>query len=387
MALNIPGVPFRPSSSVPDYQDAIQKGYKSAFMPGQLSQELLKTQIANKLEQAKVPYADRLAKAGLLHTEAETGHLGADTNRLNIGNQFLPEKYEQENYEQKIKNMFLPQSEKARIAKENAMTKYYQSGAGGGSTGSKDYNKFEDGVSLDNPSLSPEQIREAADAYASGRTTLKDGTPLNPMSFGTQQALDRTVKSTTTAKLINSGIQANQAESELKAGSDFISKIGSSYGTTYAGYSWDQLKDSVSKDPESQKRLGQYMGIQALQYELAQIRNRLAGGEPGISATNLLLGHSGQIIENHAPKISGEAREEARKTIDEGLATMLKARNKIGIGASYLSKKRNEAENEPPPSGGVWGYIKDPKTGEEVRLPIPKDEVKEFIADGGVIRD
>jgi hypothetical protein len=391
--------PFRltagEAGGMPDIQEALQKGFKSAYMPSQMSQNLLKTQIANRLESAKVPYADRMAKADLAYKLASTGHIGADTERLNITNKFLPNRLEQENYEQKIKNMYLPESEKARISKENAMVNYYKTSAGGGSTGSKDYAKFESGVQADNPQLSQEQIREAADAYANGRNVLNDGTKLNPMTFGTQQALERTVKASTTANLLNSGIKAAQAESELKAGNEYINKLGDLYGTTYLGYSWDQLKDSVSKDPESQKKLGRYMGVQALQYELSQIRNRQAGGEPGISATNLLMGHSGQIIENHAPRITGIAREEARKTIDEGLSKMFKARNKVSVGGSTILKNRNEAiqedkekevgYQEPPPEGAVWGYIKDPNTNEISKLPIPKKELKEFIADGGSI--
>jgi len=90
MALNLPGVPFKLNASdvgAPDYQSAMQQGFKTSFMPGQLAQDLLRTQIANKLESAKIPYADRLAKANLDHLLASTGLIGAQTGSIPLENQ------------------------------------------------------------------------------------------------------------------------------------------------------------------------------------------------------------------------------------------------------------------------------------------------------------
>jgi hypothetical protein len=116
MALNLPTIGFRLNNAeaggMPDLQDAMQKGFKSAYMPGQLAENLLQTQIANRLESAKVPYADRMAKANLEHMLAQTGHLGAQTNSLNIGNRTLGQRYQEQLTAAQLANMSKRELEK-----------------------------------------------------------------------------------------------------------------------------------------------------------------------------------------------------------------------------------------------------------------------------------
>jgi hypothetical protein len=124
MALNLPTIGFRLNNAeaggMPDLQDAMQKGFKSAYMPGQLAENLLQTQIANRLESAKVPYADRMAKANLAHMLAQTGHLGAQTNSLNIGNRTLGQRNQEELISAQLANMSKRELEKL-YAKQPAL--------------------------------------------------------------------------------------------------------------------------------------------------------------------------------------------------------------------------------------------------------------------------
>ena len=71
-----------------------------------------------------------------------------------------------------------------------------------------------------------------------------------------------------------------------------------------------------------------------MQYAIAQLRNRIDMGEPGIGATKELMDNSGQIVDVYAPRLTAEAREEAQKFVDEGVRKALAARNSYGIGAS-----------------------------------------------------
>lgn len=75
VGFSLPGEPFKltpEDMGRTDYGKAIQQGFqtfmqgqKAKYTPKTLAEELLKTQISNKLEGAKVPYADRQAAADL----------------------------------------------------------------------------------------------------------------------------------------------------------------------------------------------------------------------------------------------------------------------------------------------------------------------------------
>ncbi len=213
---------------------------------------------------------------------------------------------------------------------------------------------FESLVAKDNPNLNKNQIYEAANAIANGQETLSDGTPVK-ISPASQSSLDRITKGTTTAPLITQSIKANQAHAELQTLTEMSNKDFAPYAETYAGYSPQQIVDSFKKDKTSQERLGNFIASQAAQYEAAQIRNRIAGGEPGISATQELMGKSGQIVKTLYPRLSAEARAQATKRLDQYLDKALEARNKIGLRPSDIKKshenKNNQEESNNDPLG------------------------------------
>lgn len=326
----------------PNFGEAIKRGMQgsrdamdTAAKPSQLAESLLAMKLKNAHDKTINQFLPRSEEARISSTEEST--LGQK-----IRNQYLPRSEEARLNQQEISNQFLPEHERATIDNLKALTKNRGSALSNMTAFGKDEQMFANNVALDNPQLSPEQVRQAAESYAKGEEQLQDGTPLMPMSAVTQRTLDALTRRTTPSALITQAVKSSQAEAEIEEADKFLDEIGRPYGDTYFGVSPEQIIDSTSNSPDAQKRMGAYMGTQALQYELAQIRNRLAGGEPGISATAELMGHSGQIIKNYAPHMSSEARREAERVINEGLKRMSAARKKVGISPSTLNRKMSE---------------------------------------------
>jgi hypothetical protein len=318
-------------------RNALTKGYdiQNQFAPE-------KNRLANE-------YAGLQNKFYAPNMQSEINSRNALTNRTNT---MLP----LEAKELQQKNAFYPERTRAEINQMNELAKYRAMGGAGINSGGRDELLYQKNVELDNPQLkTDEQKREAADVYAKGGNQLSDGTQLNPLSDATRRSLDRAIKSTTSAKLVTSGVQANQADAELKALNEHVNPVIKDVGTTYFNKSIDTLMASLSDKPKDQEKLGRIIGARSLQYAIAQLRNRIDMGEPGINATKELMSHSGQTIDFIAPKISPEAREAASKYIDEGVQKALKARNKFGIGASSATgnnpanNQKSESNNDP------WG--------------------------------
>jgi hypothetical protein len=325
---------------IPDYAEALNKGfnlmqnlYKSIYTPRNLENEAVQQEYANKI---KEPYANNALRA----FEADIGgqEAGAGINRENT-------------LKQHILNEYLKEREPAEIQEIKERANYYARGGPGGSTGSKDYQNYVAGVANDNPNLTPQQLTEATDVIARGGTTLKDGTQLNPMSFGTSQAFNRAVKSGTTAAQINTANFANQAEAELDVFNDYTTKWIAPYATTYFGHSPEQIADSFKNDDKSQDALGKLIAANTLEYEKAQIRNRIAAGQPGITATHQLVDEAQQYIRTSWPRLSAKARLSANNALNEAIKAGLQARNKVGVGAGATYTRQFE------PNGGVNARI------------------------------
>lgn len=343
----------------PDYMQALRQGMLGAreavdtvYKPKNMAEALLQAQLKNKHDTIINQFLPR-------SEEARIG--GAEANRAarEILNQYLPESERarinniesetglrgQQTYREKLLNQYLPESERARIDEMKARGEYYQAGGGGRGVGSKSESEFLNNVRLDNPDLDPSQYREAANAIRNGQNTLSDGTRIN-VTPTTLSALDRVIKAGTTANLINAGVKASQGEEELKALDNYFTTLENPYQTTILGVSPQQIKDSSDPSEAAQKRLGQSIAIQALNYEKAQLRNNIAGGTPGITAINELMSHSGQIIKNYAPQISGVARQEAERVINEGIDKMRKARQSVGFSPSSLRQNKSESNKK-----------------------------------------
>ena len=328
-------------------------------MPKKLAEELLAAQLQNKINKPKAEHAEEITMADLANSQANTGL----TN--------------QNSYKQQILNKFLPQREPAEINEIKAREKYYANGGSTGGVGQKDYQAYVQGVSNDNPNLTPAQHQEAIDVLAKGGNQLKDGTPLNPMSFGTRNAFDRAVKSTTTANQLNNLNTANQAESELDVFTDLANKMRAPYATTIFSKSPEQIVDSFKNDDESQTRLGKLIAANALEFDIAQARNRVAMGAPGITSTNQMMDEAKQHIALYGPRLSGKAREVANKELNNALKQGLSARNKAGFGAGNLYQRqfqdavKNAKKDENPNSAkNIDTFVK--QTSEILMRTNPK---------------
>jgi hypothetical protein len=356
--------------------NAIQSGLKTY----QNLQDIESKNYANTVAGAQAQYAQPMAQADLQQAQAKPQLTIAQTayqNALAKGypsevakNYATAAQTQADTYEQKIKNQFLPQREAAEIKEIGARGSYYNMGGGRGSTGSKDQALFTTLVGKDNPQLNDDQVQEASNVLASGGNKLSDGTPINQMSPLTRMTYDRAIKATSTAKLITAGVQANQADSELKVLTDHVAPVIKDMGTTYGNKSIEQLRTSFSDKPEDQEKLGRIIGARSLQYAIAQLRNRIDMGEPGINATKELMDNSGQVIDQMAPRITPAAREAALKFMNEGVEKALVARNKAGVGASTSmgygnqqnpsssNAKVNNQQNISVFSGPKWKRVK-----------------------------
>jgi hypothetical protein len=94
-----------------------------------------------------------------------------------------------------IQKQFGAQKEQADIDLKNQMAKMYGMGMGGrGGVGLSDLNATNAEIQTLNPGFTPEQLSEAANAYANGQTTLSDGTALAPASYRLQALMNLTYK-------------------------------------------------------------------------------------------------------------------------------------------------------------------------------------------------
>lgn len=236
----------------------------------------------------------------------------------------------------RLKNEWYPKSEQASINWKN-------SGGSSGGVGQKELSGFQNQLSKDHPEWSPEELNQAANAYLSGDETLPDGSPLPPLGGNAGAIADQIAKRRTTAPLVTQGVKANQAEAELAVLSNYANKGLAPYGTTYFNKSPEQILDTFKSDSASQKRLGKFIASQALQFEIAQNRIKLANGQPGVTSTQELMDLSRQTINSKYPRLSAAAREEATRYMDEALREGLKARQSVKIGAFAANGSKKES--------------------------------------------
>lgn len=300
----------------------------------------------------------------------------AETGRYHTGELELKKRHEQrEDQLQKPRLDLL----KAQFESQKALADWRKKGGGasGMGVGGKEEQFFQSLVSKDNPQLqTPEQIYEASNVLRQGGNTLSDGTKLNPLSPASRSSFDRLTKGGTYSGAAVPILKANQAEAELKVLQNMSVKDFEPYATTYAGFSPDQIMDTFKDDNESQKRLGNLIASQAAQYEVAQLRNRLARGEAGITATQELMGKSGQIIKTRFPRLSAKARMQASKRLDEYLEAALKASKSVGLGASSATNF-NQSSGSSNNEEKVTLY----RNGKKYSVPIGKKD--EALSSGG----
>lgn len=334
-----PNLTAEEATGMPSFGEALHRGImnfgqqqESIATPKILAEKILGMHLQNKIQKAAAEYAMKNQQAALESTMASTGLTNENS------------------YKQKILNEFLPQREPAEIDEIKARRDYYKQGGPGRGVGSSNYSQYINGITADNPDLDENQVREAANVLAQGGNQLKDGTILNPMTIGTKIAFDNAIKSTTTANQINTLNNANQADAELKIFSKEATDLRKPYGTTYLGKSPQQIVDSFKNDDESQTRLGKLIAANMVQFETAQVQNRIAGGAPGITSINQLMDEGQQHIGLYGPRLSGKAREVALAEYNRIIEKGLDARNKAGFGAGNLYQRMHKELNNNPQS-------------------------------------
>jgi hypothetical protein len=167
------------------------------------------------------------------------------------------------------------------------------------------------------------------------------------VGLGGQSAyiLDNMNRRRTTASLLNQNINARQADAELNKLNEFSEKASDIAGTTFLGQSPEILMRTIKNDDKSQKELGMFIAGQAIQNEMANIRNRLAMGQPGITAIHDLMKMSGQYIDQKYPRLTASARKYASDYINQALRQGLDARNKVGLRSSTAFNNQDYSSN------------------------------------------
>jgi len=359
-----------------DLVENLTTGYQASQVPRSIALEQQKNQLANQMSQMLNQEQPEKFKSDMATAALQQAFTQANTNKLNT---MTPLEAQAE----VLKNQFYPELTKSQIASNLAMANLRNMGGSGLGTGGKEEIMFQNLIKKDNPNLNSDQVYEASNILRSGGNTLSDGTKLNPMSPAAQASFDRLTKYGTTAGAITPLLKARQADAELKTLMSMSQPDFAPYATTFAGYSPEQIADTFKSDDASQTRLGKFMAAQAAQYEAAQIRNRIAGGEPGLLATQELMGKSGQIIKTLYPKLSAQARQAAANRLDEYLSSALQARQSVGIGASSTlptaAPVQGFAQITSTPSGVTRVYFNG-----KSHL-VPNDKLKDALNAGGTL--
>lgn len=362
MALNLPQIGFRlnaaEAGAAPDYQDALQKGFKSAFTPGILAQSLLGKQLENKLGIVKEKYAEPLAELELklkhaqinkANRPAEIG--GEIANLYRLRNSFREGSNDRNTIEQILANKAAG-SQGIHIGRDPETGEQFVQIGGTGNSSSRGQggkiNEYEGGEITSAPTqASLTALQQRITGLRTSAPFFEDIKKLGQFQTGTAQAMEKL------GGLSNYLFHTNfQSPSIKQAGHAAV--VGASEG----------LIKSFGLNGTGGNR-------KALEHILT----------PGAGESQ--KGYENRIDRQLAEYISNQkyAESAARRGIQVG------NRKKPGLSIQLpaLGETDTIDETEYPPDGAVWGYIDDPKTGEAVRLPIPRNEIKEFIADGGKI--
>lgn len=335
--MNYASIPTQGSPWLKDFVNNLATGYQASQLPGQLARQKQKEQLLNAFQGLRNQEEPQRFQSEMSSESLSRALQQANVNRLNTMTPLEAEKL-------KLANQFYPDLTRAQIESSKALSDMRQFGGSGVGAGGKEELLFQNLVSRDNPNLTPEQVYEASNALRQGKETLTDGTKINPLSPAAQGSLNRLTKYGTTAPLITGNIQGAQAESEIDALAKYAQEGLKPYGTTYVGMNPNQILDTFKNDAKSQKRLGEFIASQQLQYEIAQNQIRLANGKPGINATQELMDLGMQHIAGSYPRLTQQARQAAQNYFIEGLKKGFEARKKVNLGASNASSQGNTSQ-------------------------------------------
>lgn len=333
--------PQQANPALSGYARALQTGTnrinfqkQKALLPFAVPQEqatLLAKQLANQGTAAVLPYKGPQAAANLQGTQLK--------NNL-----------------QAIINQFAPEQQQAEIAQKGAMANFYNMGGGRGGVEQQSVIAEHQLISQLNPQLKGDlnKILLAETSYMEGKTTLPDGTPLAPMTPALSRAISTTILHSIPAGAGAQGIKANQSEAAIDAIQGMATQDLKPYGRTIDGISPQAIIDSFKTDDASQKRLGNFMAGNAIQFEQALLRTAMSGGPAGIKAVHELMTQSKQYIDQHYPTMSAKARLYANQRLNQYFKAILDARNRIGYSlttlpiAQYKAQQSSATSNADP---------------------------------------
>src|SRR5277367_682432 len=169
-----------------DLVDNLSTGYKAGQLPAQLARQKEKEQLANALQQYLVEEQPEKFKSEQLSREAERAFQRASTNKINTMTPFEAQKAA-------LENAWYPKLSQSLVDERSALTKQRDLGITGLGTGGKEQFLFQRLTGQSNPTFTPDQAFEAANAVMEGKTTLPDGTKINinPLMLS---SLDRMTK-------------------------------------------------------------------------------------------------------------------------------------------------------------------------------------------------
>lgn len=314
------------------------KNTEAQYAPQNAQLDIQRQQLANALSQNTLDYAPTNSQLDIQRKRLANAISQNDLKYAPQMSQAALQAALLGNQEKQIDLKYLPDKDQAAIDSLRAMANYRNMGGGTGGVAAKQQMFLVSQIKKDNPNLTDDQVWEAAGNLVNGSQTLNDGTPFNASGL-TQLSADKAVMQGTTSALTTQNVKSNQADAELGVLNDYAQKGLAPYGDTFLGMNPDQISDSFKSDPESQTKLGRFIASQALQYEIAQNRIRLANGQPGINSTEELMNLSAQQIKAKYPKLSYAARKEAARYMDEALRKGLQARNSV----SHPSKIRSNS--------------------------------------------
>lgn len=330
-------------------QDTRKKSIENRNLPDKLAAELLKQQLENQIQAPNARRAEEITSANLAEKMATAfatrkggemherelnypGSTGSGLTSQAVQAALLLKQHPE------LKDLYKQQQDIIGAGTENLRNR----GLGRSGVGIQGQVQLMANVKRDNPSYTDDQAFEAAGHLMNGEYKMDDGSDIVASGL-TKGAASYLATKNTPSKLITAGVQANQADAELKAIQSVVSPIMKEIGTTYFNRSPDLLIASMSSDKSSQLKVGRAIGARALQYAIAQLRNRIDMGEPGINATRELMDSSGQIVNIIAPSLDGEARAEAQRIVDKGVQEALNARNKYGVSATGAAGKNSSS--------------------------------------------
>ncbi|HXK00700.1 MAG TPA: hypothetical protein VNF93_02300 [Buchnera sp. (in: enterobacteria)] len=335
-----------------DIADQLEK-YKQIQIANQLAQS--QEERVNKLFPEQLKKAQMENQLYIPKTQSDINYKNANTNRLNfqqqnplygqsgaagqIGAAELlrqhPELISDPNAANQIMNA-LNLSQQSKNIENQYKTKQTQNYDWGQLTAEEQNNLLAQGRGM---GIDPIKMKDYINnGYGLRKIAEKEG--LDPDN------LPRPRFSPTTATKTRTQL-VDQVNAELDYLSSSTTPIIKKYANTYAGFSPKRIIDQLSNDPRKQKEFGEYVGALSAMSGIANARNLLEGGQPGVTVMNDIRDNMLKGIDTHAgQKMTGVAFQAAQDKINEILSKGAKIRTSTGMNPYEDISNKNKKSQE-----------------------------------------